>query len=188
MAVNKRQKILEAALEMFVNNGFESSPTSKIAKLAEVATGTLFHYFKTKEELINELYLEVKRDMVEYVCKGLEDARTIRQKIECIWTNSIEWGVTYPSKNKFFAMFGTSSYITSKTREEGIRNFNFVLEIIEQGVNEEIIKDLPIGLIMEASMGILNGSIHYFQLKPEDFNETSLRSEAFTIFWDSLKR
>ena len=93
MERSKRELILDAALEMFVNNGFENSPTSKIAKEAGVATGTLFHYFKTKEDLINELYLETKKNMVYALKKDLSKAVTLRQKIECIWYNAIKWGL-----------------------------------------------------------------------------------------------
>ena len=48
----KKQSILDASLKLFVENGFHGTSTAEIAKTAEVATGTLFHYFKTKEELI----------------------------------------------------------------------------------------------------------------------------------------
>ena len=58
--MEKVDKILEAALQLFTSKGFHGTPTSEIAKTAGVANGTLFHYFKTKEELINNLYLHVK--------------------------------------------------------------------------------------------------------------------------------
>ena len=43
----KQKAVMEAALKLFTEKGFHGTPTSKIAKDAKVATGTLFHYFKT---------------------------------------------------------------------------------------------------------------------------------------------
>ena len=54
----KEQKILDTSLKLFVERGFHGTSTAEIAKTAGVATGTLFHYFKTKEELIDSsIYL-----------------------------------------------------------------------------------------------------------------------------------
>ena len=60
----KELQILNASLKLFVENGFHGTSTAEISKSAGVATGTLFHYFKTKEELINRLYLYSKESMV----------------------------------------------------------------------------------------------------------------------------
>src|SRR6185295_470258 len=47
-----RQRILDAALQSFRSNGFESTTTRDIATAAEIATGTLFNYFATKEAIV----------------------------------------------------------------------------------------------------------------------------------------
>ena len=188
MEKTKREKILDAALEMFVNNGFESSPTSKIAKAAEIATGTLFHYFKTKDELINELYLVVKMDMVSALKQNLFEAKTIRQKLEQIWTNSINWALEKPAGNKFFAMYGTSSYIATSTREEGYRHFSFALEILSRGIQEQILKDISMELMTEVTFGLLNGTTNYYASRREEFADDNYRAKAFSIYWDAIKR
>lgn len=188
MEKSKREIILAAALQMFVEHGFESSPTSKIAKKAGVATGTLFHYFKTKEELINELYLEVKIDMVNAIKQNLSEAKTIRQKVESLWYNGISWSLANPAGNKFFAMYGISSYISSNTREVGFRQFDFVLDILAQGIKEEILKDLPIEMMTEVCFGLINGSVNYFNTHKDEFADEKCRERSFSMFWDSIKR
>ena len=57
---DKRTAIIEAALKLFTERGFHGTSTAEISKEAGVATGTLFNYFPTKEDLINSLYFEVK--------------------------------------------------------------------------------------------------------------------------------
>ncbi|CCJ34118.1 TetR/AcrR family transcriptional regulator [Caloramator australicus] len=53
----KKLKILEAAIKVFSEKGFEGSRTSEIAKEANVAEGTIFKYFKTKKDILLSLLL-----------------------------------------------------------------------------------------------------------------------------------
>jgi AcrR family transcriptional regulator len=47
-----RRKILDAARRLFAENGFETTTTRDIARAADIATGTLFNYFPTKEAIV----------------------------------------------------------------------------------------------------------------------------------------
>ena len=62
---DKRNAILDAATHVFAERGLTAAPTSEISKQAGVAEGTLFTYFKTKEDLINALYREIKLELAD---------------------------------------------------------------------------------------------------------------------------
>ena len=66
----KRIALLEAATRIIVTQGL-SAPTAGIAKEAGVPNGSLFTYFETKTELLNQLYLELKGEMAATALKGL---------------------------------------------------------------------------------------------------------------------
>ena len=85
----KKQSILDASLKLFVENGFHGTSTAEIAKTAEVATGTLFHYFKTKEELINRLYLLTKENMLNEAKGIYDDNKTFKENIKLYGSNLI---------------------------------------------------------------------------------------------------
>jgi AcrR family transcriptional regulator len=53
-----RQRILEAASRLFRTRGFEATTTREIAQEAQIATGTLFNYFETKEAIVASLAAE----------------------------------------------------------------------------------------------------------------------------------
>ena len=65
--MEKTKKILDAALKLFVEYGFHGTPTSKIAEEAGVANGTLFNKFKTKDELIVALFVDIELHMSKFV-------------------------------------------------------------------------------------------------------------------------
>ena len=94
----KREAILKATLDLLVERGFHDTPTSLIAKEAGVATGTLFHHFKNKEELINALYLETKSKMVNTLRKDLITTGSIEDKMKQLWTGSVQWGIMHPKE------------------------------------------------------------------------------------------
>jgi len=51
----KQEKILQAALELFANEGYHATPTSKVAKAAGVSEGLIFRHFKNKEGLLQAI-------------------------------------------------------------------------------------------------------------------------------------
>src|SRR3569832_1903169 len=59
----KRQAILDAAVVFFADRGIGHAPTSAISSAAGVAEGTLFTYFRTKDELLNELSREMRKEI-----------------------------------------------------------------------------------------------------------------------------
>lgn len=56
--VDKRRQILDAAIRVFARQGFHSTRVSDIADEAGVAYGLVYHYFKSKDEVLNELFSE----------------------------------------------------------------------------------------------------------------------------------
>ena len=56
--VDKRRQILDAAIRVFARQGFHACRVSDIADEAGVAYGLVYHYFNSKDEVLNELFTE----------------------------------------------------------------------------------------------------------------------------------
>ena len=56
--VDKRRQILDAAIRVFARQGFHATRVSDIADEAGVAYGLVYHYFKSKDQVLNELFVE----------------------------------------------------------------------------------------------------------------------------------
>ncbi len=82
---DKKEKILQAALQLFAKEGFYATSTSKIAKVAEVSEGLIFRHFGNKEGLLqailNEGEIKIKTLMVDIVMET-EPKEVIRKAIE----------------------------------------------------------------------------------------------------------
>jgi AcrR family transcriptional regulator len=128
----KRRKIIEIALRLFIKHGFHGTPTSLIAKEAKIANGTLFNYFKTKDILINETFKEIKLEQKKVILDGIDMEKTSKGKLRKIWKNLIIWGIDNPEKKKFLEYFNNSHYITENTKIEVKKSYKFLLEIFEK--------------------------------------------------------
>lgn len=183
----KRDKLKDAALKLFVERGFHNTPTSLIAKEAGVATGTLFHYFKTKEQLINALYLEIKDEMVEALEQHLAEHETIKAKIRQLFFNAISWAIEKPEQQSFFMQFSNSPFIDQLTREEGQERFSGMFAIIEEGKNTDVLKNIPTLLMFDILQGMFNGTIKYSIENQEEMNKKNRLEKVFPVFWDAIK-
>lgn len=67
---DKREAILRAATKVFANKGYFNSKVADIAKEAGIADGTVYLYFKSKEEILHSIF---NRAMDEFISEGKEE-------------------------------------------------------------------------------------------------------------------
>ncbi|KMV30770.1 TetR family transcriptional regulator [Photobacterium swingsii] len=72
--MSRKQRVIEAATELFASQGFEKTPVSLICEVAEVSKGTVFHHFKNKDEILRAVFL--------YITEFIEEADKQDQHIE----------------------------------------------------------------------------------------------------------
>ncbi len=185
---DKRAAIMNAALRLFTRLGFHGAPTSKIARAAGIGTGTLFHYFSTKEELISQLYLEVKEDLKTAMVEGVGEEDTVRAKIRRLWFNALQWGLNNPDRFMFFAQFRNSPFITTLCKEEAKAHLQFMNAILEEGRKQEVLKNLPPELAADIASGMLLGVTHHLMEHPEKLGDEGYLEQVFDMFWDSIRR
>lgn len=65
MLMSKKQTILDAATILFANKGFKHTSTNQLCKMTDVAEGTVFYHFRTKEELFLSVLKRITSEIVE---------------------------------------------------------------------------------------------------------------------------
>ena len=83
-AVDKRRLILDAAVRVFARQGFHSCRVSDIADEAGVAYGLVYHYFASKDEVLDTLFLERWNVMLELIREVDSEALPVREKLGAI--------------------------------------------------------------------------------------------------------
>ena len=67
-----RTEILQVSLKLFNEFGSENISTNEIAKKTDISTGTLYYYFKNKEEIIVELFIKMNKEYDEKFNKQID--------------------------------------------------------------------------------------------------------------------
>lgn len=183
----KELRILNASLDLFVERGFHGTSTSEIAKSAGVATGTLFHYFKTKEELINRLYLYSKECMLQEINDDYHSENSFKDNINALWTALVDFGINNSAMFQFILSFHCSPYITSLTKKEVETRSERIMEAYILGLEKQKIKDVPYDLIVDYLWGSVVTTVNYFEKHPQKMNP-QIRDLAFDLFWDGISR
>jgi AcrR family transcriptional regulator len=78
---DKRRLILDAAVRVFAQKGYHTSRVGDIAEEAGVAHGLLYHYFRSKEELLETIFRETWRDVLDAVRSVEETDETARERL-----------------------------------------------------------------------------------------------------------
>jgi AcrR family transcriptional regulator len=83
-AVDKRRLILDAAVRVFARQGFHTCRVSDIADEAGVAYGLVYHYFSSKEEILDTLFLERWDVMLTAISESDASQRSPRDKLRTV--------------------------------------------------------------------------------------------------------
>ncbi|GGB67901.1 TetR/AcrR family transcriptional regulator [Shewanella inventionis] len=185
---DKKQAILDAALQLFVNKGFNATSTASIAKAAGVATGTLFHHFPTKNDIMNQVFLAIKQEFADNMVTSTQFSGDIEQDAYTLWQKAIDWAIAQPLKQLFFLQYSMSADIDVMIRKQAMTSIlSFVVELIEQGKQQGIIANFPSELLLENCHGQYLAAIRFFTDNPHLGGDKIHRDASFTLFWHAMK-
>ena len=183
----KERKILDTSLKLFVERGFHGTSTAEIAKTAGVATGTLFHYFKTKEELIDNLYIYTKESILEEVDNDYNNEKTFKENVKSLWLKFVCFGIKNPYKFSFILTFHCSPYITAFTKERIENRFAELLEVYKKGFREHEIKEMYDELLIDYFWGNIFNTVMHFEKYPDKKIEENIEL-SFKLFWNGISK
>lgn len=184
---DKQKDLLSAALKLFVQYGFHGTPTSKIAKLAGVANGTLFHYYKTKEDLIVSLYIDIKIRMAQHVEDKAGTEKSPRKKFRNQFTEIIFWSLENKDEFYFIQQFHTSPYTALLSPQEIKRMLGKSCAEIEDAIKQKAIKPRDTEFILTLMVSQIFGLSQYLtkaQLSDKDQKKTI--KDSFEMLWKMI--
>jgi TetR/AcrR family transcriptional regulator, fatty acid metabolism regulator protein len=88
--VDKRRQILDAAIRVFARQGFHATRVADIADEAEVAYGLVYHYFRSKDEVLNELFSERWSLLLAAIEEADSSAAPARDKLGAVASFIVE--------------------------------------------------------------------------------------------------
>jgi len=169
----KKQFIIQSAIGVFSQNGFQNSSISEIAQKANVAEGTIYQYFKNKEDLFFSIPIEKTKEFcreLDLHLEGIDGALNKIRKFIWYYLHFFKMNPEY-SRTLMLEMRVSKNFVKTTTYKS-FKNFtNKILEIIKEGQEEGVIrKDVNIYLIRQLLLGILEHIVTRWLLKGEKYD------------------
>lgn len=152
-----RERILETTLRLFTTQGIDATPTAQISREANVSTGTLFHYFPDKNNLADQLYLSVKKDLAEAIRQHDDGTLPTRQRLGQCLRGYLDWGMENQEKVKFLNMVYSSPGVSDEVRRRAHEDFTWMSDLTGAAVREGLLPDLPCEFYFVMLSQVLNG-------------------------------
>ena len=167
--LDKRRHILEAAVVVFARTGFHKSRVSDVAREADVADGTIYLYFKSKDDVLISIFEEAMGEMIERAeaaIAGLEDPLAKLSRLAVHHMENVE-------ENKTLAKvlqveLRLSNTFMKEYQPKRLRQYMDIIgRIIEEGRSRGIIRtDVDPRVVRRAMFGALDEIAMQWMLTP----------------------
>jgi TetR/AcrR family fatty acid metabolism transcriptional regulator len=187
----KRQVIIDAAIEVFSQNGFQNSTISEIAQRANVAEGTIYQYFKNKEDLFFSIPIDKTKQFykeLELHLQGINGAMNKIRKFMWYYLYHLQENPAY-ARALMLDMRVNRNFANTKAFRAYRPLTQKILEIIEEGQKEGIIcKDTNKYMIRHLILGLLEHILTRWLLKGEKGNLLDQYDDAVELLMQGIRR
>ena len=155
--VEKRDAIVQAALELIAEHGFHEAPMSMIASKAGVGAGTIYSYFENKDGLIQDIFSELSEKILARLQEGYCAEKSLHERYIHLNSKLMKYCIENPVHFRFIEQFMNSPFGVTVRREklfrESIDESDIFQTLFDQGVAQKILKDFPLPVYFALSFG-----------------------------------
>jgi len=182
---NKYHLILEAAVKVFARQGFYQSTVAQIAKEAGVADGTIYLYFKNKDDILVQFFSYRTRQVFERFRSEVNKAENSLDKLR----NLVRRHLTEFQRDRDMAVvYQVETHQNSRLAESQIKEMSvmyqeLVSEIVELGQQEgNIRKDVYVGLVKRFILGAVDEVINTWLHSEKEYDLVSMADPLVDLF------
>jgi len=181
----KYHQILEAAIKVFAEQGFHQATISQIAREAGVADGTIYLYFKNKEDIMVNFFGYKTKQVFGRFREEVDKADNARDKLRLLIKRHLE---EFQRDRSMAILYQTETRRFSRMCEEQIREMSkmyldLVSEIVESGQDEGLMrKDLYMGLVKRFIIGAIDEVINTWLHSGGSYDLVSMADPLVDLF------
>lgn len=170
MKIKPKDKFLASALRLFNEKWFENTSTASICEDAWYTSWAMFFHFKTKNELLDQLYISIKKKSSEYIIRNISDDLSVDDKVREILKLWFNYYLNNYEEFVFMKSFSESKHISRIAKEEIGMELNMFYKMLDDWKSKWL-------FISEDSNFIhtwINWMVYYFVEYVKNNKETSV--------------
>jgi len=187
----KYKQIIEAAVTVIAKNGYHAAQVSKIAKEAGVADGTIYLYFKNKEDILVSLFKEKMGQFIERISASIESLERADEKLKAMMhmhfrqlAEDHDLAVVTQlelRQSKMDLRYQINQVLTPYLKS--------IDEIVLEGIDQDIFKeDLHIPLVRQMIFGTLDETVTTWVMKEHRYNLLEQAELVHELIVDGLRK
>ena len=187
---DKRDRILRAAVKIFSRKGFFNSKVSEIARAAEVADGTIYLYFRNKDDLLISLFEEKMGEVVADVRRRIADGGNALEKLRIFIENNMdllerESGLVEVIQVE---LRQSTKFLKDYTPVKFFEYLEVISDLLEEGKREGVFRpDLNVSVARRAIFGALDElSLTYILSRKPKYHPTVTAAELCRLLLEGL--
>jgi AcrR family transcriptional regulator len=186
LVMTKKEIILQTTLKLIAEQGIVATPMSQIQEESAVATGTIYHHFKSKEEIINFLYVREKMFFEEIANNNIDYTISYYDNF-CAVVNAIcDYYLEHNAIFHYFQQVVHSKYITSESKEKANAYLASIAQFIQHGIDTDELENNEVFLLLELLHS--NVSIYIELVLKQQINDISSRQNLLNYTWKAIKK
>jgi AcrR family transcriptional regulator len=162
----QRLRILEKSARLFADKGFEDTSINDIADEVDISKATIYHYFKSKEEIYTEIIIDTLERLVEFSKGAINPSDTPNRKVESFMRAHARF-----FEENFWAFtamligFGGVRQINQRTRAIDLRDqYEATLrDIVREGIKGGEFRNVDPALAARAMLSMLNWMARWYK-------------------------
>jgi TetR/AcrR family transcriptional regulator, multidrug resistance operon repressor len=185
--LNKRSKILNTMLKLVVRQGIQATPMSQVVKESGVAAGTIYHHFSSKEEIINELYLNLKQEFGKALTENINPDLDYKSLFFQTWRNLYDYFYENETAFHFAEQIGHCTMITPETKQKGEVYYLPILQFFAAGIAQDHLRDMDLKLMSNLIYGNVVTAVQ-LSLSGELIMTNERLEAVIQSSWDSVSK
>lgn len=182
----KLRAIGEATFALVEQTGLSGLTMAAIAREAGVATGTLYVYFKSKEELMVALYEQAKTTTTASLMQGDDPKAPFRSRFQRMWMNWLDYRLAHYAQVVFLEQYYNSPWFSEESRNLSARLIKDWVDLVESAKAQQILKDVPTVLLINSFAGSVRETANLLRSGALSRTDKNL-AMAFGLCWDGIK-
>ena len=182
----KVEAIAAAVYQLVARHGLSAVTLADIAREAGVATSTLYVYYKSREDLLDDVYQKAKTATVTRYAQNDDPQASLKSRVRRIWNNMVDHRLENQQRVAFLEQYFHSEFLSETSRAMSQRMLAPFLEFLVAGQKSEQLKPLPPPLLAAAVMGLAKETAILIG-RGELPNNEKTRTGGFQLCWDAIK-
>lgn len=183
---SKIEAIYQATLRLVLERGVAGITMCDISKEASLGTGTLYIYFKNKEELIKALFAECREESVKHYFRNSDAALEIREQIKRIFVNIIRYKTTHFQVSVFMEQSHHSPFVCTNDLNKKEKALQPLFQLVRTGMTNKLIRDMDAQVVISFLFGIINEWVKKAYFSGRKITPAQI-DELFTMFWNGIR-